>query len=130
MTRLGAGLAFGSFMAMTLAALLLSHVEVWQIVLCAIGFDLGVQAALISHQSIIYGLDPAARSRLNAVLMTSMFIGMASGAALGSQALAAWGWGGVSALASLAAGGACVVRVWPGRRACMSNDQSPVRAMS
>ncbi len=43
-----------------------------------------------------------------------MFIGMASGAALGSQALASWGRTGVTAGAAAAA---LVVRSWPARRA-------------
>ena len=46
-------------------------------------FDLGVQATLIAHQAQVYGLEPEASSRLNAVLFTGMFIGMSAGAALG-----------------------------------------------
>jgi predicted MFS family arabinose efflux permease len=70
-----------------------------------------VQASLISHQTIVYGIAPEARSRLNAVLMTCMFIGMSLGGLLGAQALAAWGWMGVVALATLASGGALLVRL-------------------
>lgn len=72
----------------------------------AVVFDLGVQAALVSHQSVIYSLDPASRSRLNAVLVSSMFVGMASGAALGSALLAAFGWRAVPVLGVVAALGA------------------------
>ncbi len=75
----------------------------------AVVFDLGVQAALVSHQSVVYGLDPASRSRLNAVLVGSMFLGMASGAALGSALLAAWGWRAVPALGAAAALGALAI---------------------
>lgn len=75
----------------------------------AVVFDLGVQAALVSHQSVIYSLDPASRSRLNAVLVSSMFAGMASGAALGSTLLAAFGWRAVPALGAVAALGALAV---------------------
>ena len=82
----------------------------------AIGFDFGFQAALIAYQSTVYGLDPAARSRLNAVLFTGVFIGMASGAGLGSLALAQWGWNGVVALAIVASCGALVVRLLPASR--------------
>lgn len=46
--------------------------------------------ALIAHQSMVYSIEPAARSRLNAVLMVSVFIGMAAGGALGSIMLARW----------------------------------------
>jgi predicted MFS family arabinose efflux permease len=73
--------------------------------------------SLIAHQSIVYGIDPAARSRLNAVLMTGVFVGMAAGGALGSMALARWGWAGVTALASAAAVGALALRALPKRPA-------------
>ncbi|MCY1373552.1 hypothetical protein D9M68_894280 [compost metagenome] len=78
-----------------------------------LGFDLGFQSALIAHQTLIYGIDPGARSRLNAVLFVSMFSGMALGAALASALFAHWGWMAVSALASGAAVLALVVRWMP-----------------
>lgn len=111
-TRLGAGLAAVSFAVMALAPLLGPDGQLWLILVSAIGFDLGIQASLIAHQTIIYGIEPGARSRLNAVLMVSMFVGMASGAALGSQALAHLGWMGVTALAAAAATAALTVRLW------------------
>ena len=77
----------------------------------AIGFDLGVQAALISHQTIVYGIDPGARSRLNATLFTGTFIGMAAGSALGTVLLAEWGWMGVVGLGTVASLAALAVRV-------------------
>lgn len=81
-----------------------------------VAFDLGVQASLISHQTIIYGLDGAARSRLNAVLVSSMFLGMSVGAALASQALAHYGWPAVMLLGAVASASALVVRYWPTQR--------------
>ena len=81
----------------------------------AVVFDLGVQAALVSHQSVIYSLDPASRSRLNAVLVSSMFVGMASGAALGSALLAAFGWRAVPVLGAVAALGAIAITRARGR---------------
>ncbi|MFC5520764.1 MFS transporter [Polaromonas jejuensis] len=113
-TRLGAGLAALSFAAMALAPLVPLHVQLWLIVASAIGFDFGIQAALVAHQTIVYGIDPSARSRLNALLFTGMFIGMAAGAALGSLVLAQWGWMGVVALATATAAGALIVRMWRG----------------
>ncbi|QHE93946.1 MFS transporter [Pandoraea fibrosis] len=113
-TRLGAGLVAVSFAAMLFAPLLGAHAQLWLIGLGAIGFDLGVQVALVSHQTIVYGIEPPARSRLNAVLFVGVFIGMSIGAALGAQALALWGWTGVASLATLAALGALTVRMWPG----------------
>lgn len=111
-TRLGAALVVAAFLAMGLGALGGSS-PLWLLAVGAIVFDLGVQACLIAHQTIVYSLEPAARSRLNAVLMGGMFTGMASGAWLGSLALAQWGWGGVCGLAALAATTALAVRLWP-----------------
>jgi predicted MFS family arabinose efflux permease len=110
--RIGAALVMASFVAMALG----SQGGVgglYLIGVAALVFDLGVQASLIAHQTIVYSLEPPARSRLNAVLMGGMFIGMASGAWLGSQALALWGWPAVCSLAALAAGAALAVRLWP-----------------
>ncbi len=81
------------------------------LVALAIVFDFGVQAALVAHQTIVYSLDPAARSRLNALLFTGMFIGMATGAALGSALLSSLGWLGVTGLATVASAAALVVRI-------------------
>ncbi|VVE66926.1 MFS transporter [Pandoraea captiosa] len=113
-TRLGAAMVAVSFAAMLFAPMLSPHAQLWLIGLGAIGFDLGVQVALISHQTIVYGIEPAARSRLNAVLFVCVFIGMSLGSVLGSQALAYFGWTGVASLATLAALGALAVRMWPG----------------
>lgn len=83
------------------------------ILFSTIGFDFGLQGAMIAHQTIIYSLDPAARSRLNAVLLVSMFVGMALGSALGSYLLAQAGWLSVVGLMSLAALLAIATRLWP-----------------
>src|ERR1700743_1600251 len=110
-TRLGTSLAAVSFLVMAAGGLLPLNAQLWVIGLGAVGFDLGVQATLISHQTIVYGIDPGARSRLNALLFTGMFIGMSSGAALGSLALSQWGWTGVMLLAGRSGvAGALVVR--------------------
>jgi predicted MFS family arabinose efflux permease len=115
-TRLGAALVTLSFAAMALAPLMTPRAQLWLLVVCAIGFDLGVQATLIAHQTIVYGIDPGARSRLNAVLFVGMFVGMAAGAALGSLLLAEWGWIAVTALATATAIAALGVRAWPTRQ--------------
>ena len=119
-TRLGAVVAIASFAVMGLMFVLADMAvgsRIWLIALSAIGFDLGVQATLIAHQTIVYGIEPAARSRLNAVLFVCVFIGMSAGSALGRQALAAWGWAGVTVMATLFAAGALAVRLWPGAAA-------------
>lgn len=112
-TRLGAGLVVVSFAAMGLAPLMPPHAQLWLLALAAIGFDLGMQAALIAHQTVVFGIEPGARSRLNAVLFTAMFIGMAAGSALGALALAQWGWTGVTCVATGTAAAALAVRLWP-----------------
>jgi predicted MFS family arabinose efflux permease len=107
-TRVGASLVIASFVAFALAP-----GSLFVLIAGTLLFDLGVQAALIAHQSIIYGLEPAARSRLNAVLVGVMFVGMSSGAAIGAQALARFGWRGVCAFGGAAATLALLVRLWP-----------------
>lgn len=113
-TRLGAGLVVVAFALMALSPLLMPHARLGLLVVSAIGFDLGLQAALIAHQTIVYSIDPGARSRLNAVLFVGTFTGMAAGSALGALALAQWGWMGVTVLATVSALGALAVRLWPG----------------
>ena len=112
-TQLGAALTTLSFAAMALATALPAASQLPVLALCTVGFDLGVQAALIAHQSIIYGIHAQARSRLNAILIAAMFMGMSSGAVLGSVALAHWGWLGVCGLAGLASAAALWVRRRP-----------------
>ena len=109
-TQAGAALVTISFALMFLLPLLPMPAQLALIILCTIGFDLGVQATLVAHQTLVYGLAPEARSRLNALLFTVVFIGMASGAALGSLALAHWGWNGVVALSTLAGAASLAVR--------------------
>ena len=102
--RAGVMIATASFAVMFLAPLLSPQQQIVLLVVSAIGFDFGIQAALIAHQTIVYGLDPAARSRLNALLITGMFIGMSAGAIAGSMALARFGWVGIVAVATVSCG--------------------------
>jgi predicted MFS family arabinose efflux permease len=59
---------------------------------------MGVQATHISNQSIIFGLIPEARNRLNTVYMVSYFIGGASGTFLASLVWKRYQWTGVCAI--------------------------------
>lgn len=102
--RVAALLVFLSFTVQALAP-----ASLVLLVVVAVVFDLGVQAALVSHQSVVYSLDPASRSRLNAVLVSGMFVGMATGAALGSALLAAFGAQAVPVLGAVAALGAVAI---------------------
>lgn len=87
-------------------------------------FDLGLQACVVAHQSIIYALDPNARSRINAVFIGGMFVGMAVGSYVGSLAFAWAGWRGVSLYAALAALGALLLRVLAPLRAVAPKQTS------
>lgn len=95
---MGASVAAAAYAVLAGMTLLPVSGQLVLLALAAIGFDFGVQAALIAHQSTIYGLDPHARSRLNALLFTGMFIGMAAGALIGALALAQWGWPAIAAI--------------------------------
>jgi len=106
--RLGIGIVLASFVAMAIAPGSLAL-----LVIATLTFDLGVSLSLVSHQTIVYGIDPAARSRLNALLVTAMFLGMAAGAAIAARVCDAWGLRGVASFASCAALLALVVRLAP-----------------
>lgn len=112
--RGGIVLALLCFGAMAAMPLLPPGGQLVLLALSAAGFDLGVQATLIAHQTLVYGIDPGARSRLNAVLFVGMFLGMAAGAGLGSLLFAQGGWLAVTLLAVLSSLLALGVRLWPG----------------
>lgn len=68
------------------------------LVFAAVVVDLGVQANLVFGQREIYRLAPDIRNRLNAVYMTTFFLGGAVGSALASPVLQQFGWLGVCVL--------------------------------
>jgi predicted MFS family arabinose efflux permease len=110
-TQYGATLVMVSFALMFMLPLLPIPAQIGLIIISTVGFDLGVQATLVAHQTLVYSLAPEARSRLNALMFTVVFIGMAAGAALGSLALAHFGWTGVVALSTFAAALALMIRL-------------------
>ena len=79
--------------------------------LSAIGFDLGLQSSLVAHQNLVYGLEPQARGRLNALLFTVVFIGMSLGSVLGSKLYVLAGWNGVVTLAVITGALALAIRL-------------------
>lgn len=115
-TRLGAGLTALSFATMLVSPWLEPGTRLWLIAASAIGFDFGVQVTLVAHQTLVFGFEPSARSRLNALLFAGVFIGMSLGAASGSFMLARWGWVAVTLLATASALAALLVRLWPGQQ--------------
>ena len=110
-TRVGTALTALSFLLMCAGVGLGPMPQLWLLAIATLGFDLGVQATMIAHQTIIYGLAPEARSRVNAVLLGGMFIGMSVGSALGAVLLERFGWIGVTVLATAAGTGAFVLRL-------------------
>ncbi|WP_377298072.1 MFS transporter [Rhizobium sp. SGZ-381] len=68
---------------------------------CAVLIDAGVQANQIVSQRIIFAIAPEKRGRLNAIYMTSAFIGGAIGSTLGTLTYHAAGWTGTAAFGSL-----------------------------
>jgi predicted MFS family arabinose efflux permease len=98
--------------------------SLWWFLLGFLVVDGALQALHISNQNVVYALAPEARSRLNAVYMTTYFVGAASGSALGAWAWLQGGWNSVS----LAGGalGLCTLAVvcWD-RRLAAQNQITP-----
>lgn len=57
--------------------------------------DFAVQLNMVLGQRAVYALDPASRGRLNALYMTSIFVGGAIGSALASSLYEQNGWHGI-----------------------------------
>ena len=110
-TQLGAALVTVSFALMLLLPALPVHGQLALIALSAIGFDLGLQSSLVAHQNLVYSLEPQARGRLNALLFTVVFIGMALGSVLGSKLYVLAGWNGVVILAVSSGAIALIIRL-------------------
>lgn len=89
---LGAGLTIAAWLIFGVWASIIA------LVIGVVVLDFGIQSALISNQHIIYALDADARSRLNTVFMTGMFLGGAAGSAMATFAWGQGGWNVVSLL--------------------------------
>jgi predicted MFS family arabinose efflux permease len=94
---LGALLTLGSWLLLGLWA------TIPGLVAGVVVLDFGVQSALVSNQHVIYSLRPEARSRLNTIFMSGMFIGGATGSAGATMVWNALGWNGVSIFGALLA---------------------------
>ena len=102
---LGAALAVGSWVLFGLWG------TIPGLVIGVIVLDFGIQSSLVSNQHVVYALRPEARSRINTIFMTGMFIGGAVGSA---GATAAWqfgGWQAVSLFGGMLAGLALVIEL-------------------
>ncbi|WP_051512807.1 MFS transporter [Skermanella stibiiresistens] len=105
---LGALLTLGSWILLGLWA------TIPGLVVGVIVLDFGVQSALVSNQHVIYSLRPEARSRLNTIFMSGMFIGGAIGSAGATMVWNAFGWNGVSLFGALLA--VCGIAMWRATR--------------
>ncbi len=83
--------------ALSYVALALAGVSLSALVVGVVLLDLGCQSALVSNQTRIFALDPAAQGRINTLFMVSIFLGGAAGAALSGALMARFGWSGVVA---------------------------------
>jgi predicted MFS family arabinose efflux permease len=90
---------------MALLLLLLSWLSIgftasslWALVLGIIILDLAVQAVHVTNQSMIYTLQPEARSRIVAGYMIFYSIGSGLGSITATKIFAASGWTGVCVL--------------------------------
>jgi len=89
-------LAGGLLMLLGWALLWQGGHSLWAFLLGFLVVDGALQALHISNQNVVYALAPQARSRINAVYMTTYFVGAASGSAVGAWAWLQAGWGGAS----------------------------------
>lgn len=78
--------------------------------------DLGVQGSFVANQARIYGLDPAARSRMSSQLFLTAYLGAAACSAVISAFWNQWGWLGTCGFALLLVGLAMLIERatwWP-----------------
>jgi predicted MFS family arabinose efflux permease len=106
--HMSTGLFFG-LMLVSWAAIAAGKSSLAALIVGIAVLDLGVQGAQITSQSVIYALDPAARSRLTTAYMTTVFASAAASSALASAIYDSGGWSAVSMLgAGLAVAGVIV----------------------
>jgi predicted MFS family arabinose efflux permease len=106
----GCGLVLAAFVAFGFAAW-----WVGAVVAGAILLDSGLRSAMVANQTLINSQVPDARSRFNTIFAAHVWGGNATGAFLGSMALAQAGWLAVCAIGVASA--ACAVALqWRARR--------------
>ena len=62
--------------------------------------DFAVQANMVLGQRVIYSLEPQSRARLNAIYMTSIFLGGAVGSLIASSLYEFGGWESIALVAA------------------------------
>jgi predicted MFS family arabinose efflux permease len=86
-------------LVVTLAFGLLSWAEysLWPIIVAVMLLDVGNRAGLVANQTRIFALGDQARSRLNTVFMSFVFLGGAAGSQVGQTVASLSGWHGLAA---------------------------------
>lgn len=90
------GINFG--IILVFASFVLMYLIPTSLIILALGaviFDLGLQIALVSHQSIIFSLEASARARINAIFMTGLFTFFALGSLISVRLQQSYGWSAV-----------------------------------
>jgi len=117
------GILIGSLLAVLAWTIFGAWTAIAGLVVGCIVLDFAVQSALISHQHIVYALQPEARARLNTLFMGGMFLGGSAGSALATIVWNAAGWRGVSILGLILALGAAACAIKSDKRA--GDDPTP-----
>jgi predicted MFS family arabinose efflux permease len=111
----------GVALALMLASWLpigLTRQSLMALVIGLVLLDLAVQAVHVTSQTMIYAIDPDARSRLVAAYMVFYSVGTAAGS-VASTATYAWaGWAGVCVLGAAFSAAALAFWAWSRAKAC------------
>lgn len=86
------------------------------LILAVVLLDFVIQSVLVSNQHRVYALQPQARSRLNTIFMTGMFIGGGLGSAGATVVWSHGGWLGVCAYCGALALAGLLVHLAPLRK--------------
>lgn len=108
--------------ALTLASPL---ARVLGLVLCAVLLDFAVQLNMVLGQREVYALEQNSRARLNALYMTSIFVGGATGSAIASPIYENFGWQGAALIGGAFPAAALLLALWAGWRAAASQHALP-----
>ncbi|OBZ71091.1 putative uncharacterized transporter YgaY [Grifola frondosa] len=73
-------------------------VNIAAVIIVCFGIDVFRQTQQVSLTTAVFGLDANARSRLNAVVLLSLFIGQVMGTSVGTQVFVKYGWRPAAAL--------------------------------
>jgi predicted MFS family arabinose efflux permease len=109
-------------LTLSFASMLVLPGSLAALAVATVTFDLGAQVSMVSHQTVIYSLEPRARSRINAVYVGGLFGFFALGSFVASWAFSRHGWAGVVVLCLAGCGGSALAhlalsRKWAQRRA-------------